>query len=136
MLSFLFAEFVHNLRFNCLVTPHPERFIWGYLFITHGAHNRRSVSWLFGFNFEPLQVSILLIFVFGSERCNVPLCVVGAASLVGDSLGRTLWVAILFTSGIVLKLAIEWGRVCGERQLDVPTGARLVAYFTPTPPND
>ncbi|MFC7057414.1 hypothetical protein [Halovenus salina] len=61
---------------------------------------------------------------------------IGAASIVGDSLGRTLWIALLLTSGLVLKLAIEWGRVRGERQLDVPTGSRLVAYFTPTPPND
>ena len=58
----------------------------------------------------------------------------GATSLVGNSL--ELWIAILLTSGVVLKLAIEWGRVCGERQLGVTTGGRLVAYFIPTPPNE
>lgn len=59
---------------------------------------------------------------------------IGVASLVGDSLGRTLWVVVVLASGIVVKLAIEWGRVCGERQLDVTTGSRLTKYFTPTPP--
>lgn len=60
---------------------------------------------------------------------------VGVASLVGDSLGRTLWVVVVLASGIVVKFAIEWGRICGERQLDVTTGSRLIKYFTPTPPN-
>ena len=82
-----------------------------------------SLAFFVGFLF--MLYAMLMLVIFG----------VGVAPLVGDSLGRTLWVASVFASGIVVKLAIEWGRVCGERQLDVTTGSRFVAYFTPTPPN-
>jgi hypothetical protein len=84
------------------------------------------LSLAFYVSFLFVLYTVLSLLIFG----------IGVASLVGDSLGRALWVVVVLASGFVVKLAIEWGRVCGERQLDVTTGSRLSKYFTPTPPND
>jgi hypothetical protein len=59
----------------------------------------------------------------------------GVAPIVGDSLGRTLSEGVVLVTGLVVKLGIEWGRVCGERELDVSFGSWVTEYFTPTPPD-
>jgi hypothetical protein len=58
---------------------------------------------------------------------------VGAAPVVGDSIARTAWLAVVVVTGVAVKLAFEWSRVRGERQQDVAADS-FTANFVPTPP--
>lgn len=59
---------------------------------------------------------------------------VGVGPFVGDSAGRTVWLAVVLSTGCLVKFVFEWSRIRGERQPNVADDS-FTANFSPTPPD-
>lgn len=56
----------------------------------------------------------------------------GIGPFVSDATGRTVWLAVLVSTALLVKLAFERSRIRGERQLDVDDDS-FTSNFSPTP---
>ena len=56
----------------------------------------------------------------------------GIGPFVSDATGRMIWLTALLLTALLTKLAFEWSRVRGERQLNIADNS-FTSNFSPTP---
>ena len=58
--------------------------------------------------------------------------ILGIGPFVSDATGRMIWLTVLLLTALLTKLAFEWSRVRGERQLNIADNS-FTSNFSPTP---
>jgi predicted ABC-type exoprotein transport system permease subunit len=57
----------------------------------------------------------------------------GVSPVVSEAVARTVFLGVVCLTAVLLKLAFEWNRVRGERQLNA-SDESFTANFSPSPP--
>jgi hypothetical protein len=85
-----------------------------------------QIQYILWYSFLLIVVAVVAILAF-------LIAAVGIEPVVSTSIARTLWLGVVFSTAVGLKLAFEWSRIRGERQL-TDSDESFTANFAPTPP--